>query len=135
MNQPVFKLPDIDPAFSSNIPSCQAKSDKISISAANLLSEEMKSYFRENYKIAIQDKEFLEWAIGINYFNMSGLEKMEAWNLKHGEKLLLKPNGDILYDINEMYNLYLIHKNEKSDLFNNSTSTPSIDKENESKNI
>ncbi len=51
-------------------------------------------------------QEFNEWAFGKDYRDMKTLNKMKAWNRRHGKKLKLSEEGNILKDLEEMLALW-----------------------------
>lgn len=133
MNQPVFKLPEVDPALnaapsinSPNDNSGSYMSDRQSkyrpgydpkIPQTKISDAEIDLFVSDNFLVACNDDEFCLWAFGKPWNGQSAMEKMEAWNIKHASLLELNSDVDVLKDVNKMYKLYLDHKYNKDNLF------------------
>lgn len=52
---------------------------------------------KKSFDIAMDcnDPEFLEWCFGEKYWKLNDLEKIDAWNIKHGHLVILKPLDDV----------------------------------------
>ena len=53
-----------------------------------------------------QENEFASWAFGDGFWDMQAPDLMVAWNLKHGNELLLRPDSEITKDAPKMVALW-----------------------------
>ena len=62
----------------------------------------------------MNDPKFLIWAFGDGYRSArSRLDLMNRWNAIHSDDLILKPNGNLVNDCVEMFQLYWARDLEK----------------------
>lgn len=58
------------------------------------------------YHLRDKSEEFAAWAFGPSLEKFLGMDFMEGWNVLHGHKLKLEPNGDPNEDIKKMIEIW-----------------------------
>ena len=70
----------------------------------------VKSFFSssddECHVLDYCDKEFLIWAFGESYLTLTPIGKMDAWNAKHGDILMLQSSWEITSKLEKLATLY-----------------------------
>lgn len=56
-----------------------------------------------------EEQEFLRWAFGYMPKFEACIEDMNAWNERHGDKLMLKPDSDPRDDLPKMIKIWREH--------------------------
>lgn len=67
----------------------------------------LKVFFERFFPDGKGIDDFCLWSFGENFATFKlGSEFMQAWNLVHGDQLLLKPGGSIAIDAENMFEVY-----------------------------